>query len=127
MSRTMTDIEIMNVALVAQKQLLASVPANVVMSWGVTQFSCCEFEGMATLIVVVNGFLHKGPVFISYNKGNDLYEVRTVKNHTKAVEVLMTADEVYCEDLGRVVDRLVEKDCSDEKYGEKVRESLLED
>lgn len=123
----MTKEEIISIAGTAKAQLLASVPANVIMSWGVTQFSCCEFEGMATLIVVVNGFLHKGPVFISYNVGKDLYEVRTVKNHTKAVEVLKTVDEVYADNLGSVVDSLVEKDCSDEEYGEKVRESLLED
>ena len=123
----MTKEEIISIAGTTRAQLLASVPANVIMSWGVTQVAACEYDGKATLVLVVNGFLHKGPVFISYNKGNDLYEVRTVKNHTKTVEVLMTVDEVYADNLGSVVDSLVEKDCSDEEYGEKVRESLLED
>lgn len=119
-----TPKETLQIADTIHKQLIAMTPMNVLMSWGIEQFAYTTYREMPTLVVTVNGFLHKGPVFISYNRGEDLYEVRTVKNHTKEVEVLKTQLDVYADMLGDVIDRMVEKDCSQEEYERRIDEFL---
>ena len=126
MNRNYNEEETRRIVACAKSQLLAGTPVNVLMSWGITQFAYTTWRDMPTLVVTVNGFLHRGPVFICYNGGEDLYEVYLVKNHTKEVEVVKFVKEVYADVLGDTVDRLVERgDCSLEKYYKKIEESIL--
>lgn len=124
MNNMYTQEETHEITKTCWEQIRTLTPVNVLMSWGITQVAYTTYKDMPTLILVVNGFLHKGPVFISYNGLDDAYEVRTVKNHTKEVEVLKTAQEVFFEELGGVIDRMVEKDCTQEEYNKKVNEFL---
>lgn len=80
---------------------------------------------MPALVLHVNGFLHKGPVFICYNGAEDLYEVILTKNHAKTIEEVKKATGVYFDELGATIDRLVERgDCSQAEYEKKIEESL---
>lgn len=54
--------------------VLMSQP-NIVMCWGATRFSGCEYKNMRALRFIVNGYIHKGLVYICYNEGLDLFEI----------------------------------------------------
>lgn len=117
----MTNEFMLNVAKTIWNQIKASVESMwVLYSWGVSKKVYREYNGMATLALRVTGLLHKGWVYISYNEGKDLYEVRlmttrhTLKNGTKVYE------EVYGEDLGGLIDSIVERgNCSEDEYYKK--------
>lgn len=63
-----------------------------------------------------DGFLHKGLVEVSLNYGKDLFEVRLF-NADGSLKSL--TEDVYCDELVEVIDRLVER-CQD--YEERVSE-----
>lgn len=109
-----------DVAQVAYNQLLMSVEPNVVWSWGVSQKSYTFFKEMPTLMLKVQGFLHKGWVFVSLNEACDTYEVRLFDNMMSNCKAEYT--DVYCCDLGKFLDSIIEKplDMSDEDYAELV-------
>ncbi len=71
---------------------------------------------MATLSLRVSGLLHKGWVYISLNECKDCYEVRLL--NVGRDKIKKTLEEVYCDNLGEVVDGLVEKPAklTDETY-----------
>ena len=81
----------------------------VVMSWGVEKKYCTVFQEMPTLVLKVSALIFKGWVFISLNEGKDLYEVRLMKNRNECIKTL---DEVYCDELGKTIDELIEKPAS---------------
>lgn len=108
------------VAKTIQKQLFASVNRDVVFSWGSRSWTAREFEGMATLSFRVSGFKHRGVVNISYNRGDDLYVITIAQLNGK---IKKRIEGVYCDQLGEIIDRLVEKgDMSDEEYRKKIGE-----
>lgn len=63
-----------------------------------------------------DGFLHKGLVEVSLNYGKDLFEVRLF-NIDGSLQSL--TEDIYCDKLVEVIDRLVER-CQD--YEERVSE-----
>ena len=93
----------------AWEQLFMSVNPFVVMSWGVEKKYCTVFQEMPTLVLKVSALIFKGWVFISLNEGKDLYEVRLMKNRNECIKTL---DEVYCDELGKTIDELIEKPAS---------------
>lgn len=102
----------------AWQQLFWSVTAPVVMSWGVSKKYYALYQGMPTLMLKVSALVHKGWVYISLNEGMDVYEVRLMNNKRECV---MTIDEVYSDQLGSIIDGLIEKPASmtEEEYSEK--------
>lgn len=100
------------------KSALLLAGTNVFWSWGVSKLVAFYYEEMPTLAIRVQGFLHQGWVYVSYNVGFDLYEVRIIDDG----EVVKKVDEVYFDELAGVVDALVERDptWSDEEYEERV-------
>lgn len=86
------------------EQLYWSVDPDVVESWGVSKRVCTIYNNMPTLMLKVIGLVHKGWVFISLNEGMDLYEVRLVNKKHKCIK---TVEEVYCDQLGEIIDGLV--------------------
>ncbi len=108
------------VAQEAYNQLFMSVESNVVWSWGVSKKSFTFFKDMPTLMLKVNGFIHKGWVFVSLNEASDAYEVRLFDENITNCKAEYA--EVYCCDLGKFIDNLVEKpsEMSYEEYAELV-------
>lgn len=100
------------------QQLFWSVSHSVVGSWGISQTKAIEYENKETLALEVNGFIHKGWVYISYNLGADTYEVRLLN---KDLEVIKFVDEAYCDNIGEIIDRLVECD-NPKEYEKKIKE-----
>lgn len=114
--------EIRNVAETIHSQITATTPWNVYFSWGVSRMWYDAYNGMASLIMRVNGLRFKGDVCISYNRGYDTYEIRTFKGYLAGgAKCLSVHEDVYAEELGRVLDNIIEKDISwtTEQYQEK--------
>lgn len=100
------------------EQLLISAPINIQMSWGVSKKVGIMYENMYTLGIKVQGFLHNGWVYISYNEGLDEYEIRLVGDKNQVLKLIKG---VFFDEMGDVVDRLVERGYdSDEEYTQKV-------
>lgn len=97
---------------------------RIFQSWGVEKRICIYVNDMPALGLLVNGFIHKGWVFVALNEGTDTYEVFTTMTNTKAqtIEVVKHIDDVYCDMLIETIDGMVEKDQSwtDEEYEEKI-------
>jgi DNA mismatch repair protein MutS len=110
---------IMATAKTTEQQILWSINKWEYMSWGVRQKAAIEYEGMATLALRVSGAVHKGWVFISLNEEKDCYEVRLL--NVARTKVKRTLEEVYCDNLGEVLDGLIERkaEWTDEQYKRK--------
>lgn len=113
--------EILEIVNVMNQQLFYTAPLHIQMSWGVSERVAGVYEDMATLKLKVSGFEHKGWVFISYNEGLDLYEVRLFDENYQLVK---TVEEVYFDQMGELIDTLVERGYdSDEQYFERVKKT----
>lgn len=89
----------------------------VYFSWGVSKMYYTEYEGMPTLMLRVSGVYHKGWVFVSLNEGVDYYEVRLMDVHKQLKKGTEPFTDIFCEDLGNLIDRLVERGMtSEEEY-----------
>lgn len=110
---------LINVANVAMSQIIAGVGISVVMSWGIRGRGCGEVEHdgnvMPCLLLNVSGLIHTGLVVVALNEDKDTYEVQLRPVGKPAGEWIM---DVYCDQLGSLIDSLVEKpkDMSDEDY-----------
>lgn len=100
------------------EQLFWSIDKWTYFSWGVSTLQYGFYQEMPTLMLKVSGMIHKGWVYISLNEGKDVYEVRLVNN--KRI-VKKTLDEVFCDQLGHIIDTLIEKpeSMNDETYHQK--------
>lgn len=109
----------MATAKTIEQQILWSINKFEYMSWGISKKAAIEYDGMATLALRVSGVVHKGWAFISLNEGKDCYEVRLL--NVARTKVKRTLEEVYCDNLGEVLDGLIEKDPTlpDDKYRDK--------
>lgn len=103
---------ILQTADTIRQQLLATVPLNVICSWGALHgFYATVHEGMAALTFKVNGRLFKGHVIVAYNE-MDYYQVYLQdKTATR-----MAREEVYFDMLGNTIDALIECGDSPEEY-----------
>lgn len=89
----------------------------VFLSWGVSKMHYTEYEGMPTLMLRVSGVYHKGWVYVSLNEGVDYYEVRLMDVHKQMKKGTEPHTNIFCEDLGGLIDRLVERGTtSEEEY-----------
>lgn len=96
-----------SVANTINQQILATVASKwVYLSWGVSKKFFCEIDNMPGLLMRVSGAIHKGWVAILLNEGSDTYEVRLydVQKNLKS-----TNEDIYCDELGSVIDTLIER------------------
>ena len=107
---------VLRIANEINRQICCGVTPDVVLSWGVSKRVAKVYNDRATLALRVSGVLHKGWVYISLDEGRDCYVV-TLLSVDKS-RVVQTRDEVYCEELGSVIDCLVERkeEWTDEEY-----------
>lgn len=107
---------LLRIANEIMRQIRCGVTLDVVMSWGVSKRIATVYEDMATLALRVSGVLHDGWVYVSLDEGRDVYIV-TLLSADKS-KVVQVCDEVYCEELGSVIDNLVERktEWTDEEY-----------
>lgn len=121
MANDYTLQEKMELVKTIYRQIFISVSPQQVMSWGFHSPKGIDFMGMVTLSFKVNGFIFKGEVLISYNNGEDLYEIRLRKDNT----ITKTICEVYCDMLGEILDREIEiGDMTLSEYQSKVEDFL---
>ncbi len=107
---------LMKIANEINRQIRCGVSMNVQMSWGVSKRIATIYENRATLALRVSGILHNGWVYISLDEGRDCYIITLLSSGKK--KVISVHDEVYCEELGSVIDNLVEhkKEWTDKQY-----------
>lgn len=98
---------VLKIANEINRQIRCSVTTDVVISWGVSKRMAAVYNDMATLALRVSGVLHKGWVYVSLDEGRDVYIVTLLSADKK--KVVSVHDEVYCEDLGGLIDSLVER------------------
>ena len=117
MERNLSMDECKAIAAEAHNQLFCSITPVIYHSWGVYWKTYGFYEGMPTLMLKVSGVVHKGWVYISLNESKDLYEVRLLTSDRKVVDMI---DDVYFDNLGSLVDSMVERPVgmSDEEYEE---------
>ena len=98
------------------RQIQCGVTPSIVMSWGVSKRVATVYNDMATLALRVSGVLHKGWVYVSLDEGRDVYIITLLSADKK--KVVSVHNEVYCEDLGGLIDSLVERktEWTDEEY-----------
>lgn len=109
---------LMKIANEINRQILCGATVDVIMSWGVSKRIATVYQDRATLALRVSGVLHKGWVYVSLDEGRDCYVV-TLLSADKS-KVIKVRDEVYCEELGNVIDNLVERkeEWTDDMYKE---------
>ena len=119
LTNTLTADHVNQVAKTINAQMIATVQnAFVFWSWGVSRKVATVYKDMPALALRVSGLLHKGWVYICLNEGRDVYEVFCV---SLKGNVKQHNDEVYCDNLGFVVDGMIERphEMSDETYSKK--------
>ena len=107
---------VLKVANEINRQIRCSVRTDIVMPWGVSKRVATVYKDRATLALRVSGVLHDGWVYVSLDEGRDVYIVTLLSVDKRTV--VKVHDEVYCEDLGGVIDSLVERNTvwTDEEY-----------
>lgn len=109
---------VMEIANTIRQQIIAGVGANVFFSWGVSKMIATEFKGMASLILKVNGRVHKGDVIVAYNEGIDYYEIYLGKKNEEPKQI---ATDVDFTQLGDIIDRHIEAGDNYDEYVEFVK------
>ena len=107
-------------------QLLAGVGHNVIWSWGTSHlqglcYEARDSDGVQTALIPCLRFhvqgllLPDGHVQVIYNEGTDTYIVLALDQNGDTVNY---AEDVYCENIGNVIDSFVERDPSwtDDEY-----------
>lgn len=98
---------VLRIANEINRQIGCGVTMSVQMSWGISKRIATLYNDRVTLALKVSGVLHKGWVYISLDEGRDCYIITLLSNNKK--KVMSVRDEVYCEELGSVIDNLVER------------------
>ena len=86
------------------EQILCS-QFEVMASWGYHNPKAVLFLGKPSLMFSVNGFLHTGDVVVSYNAGDDAFDVYLLSKNNA---VKTTIPSVYLDELVEKIDREVE-------------------
>lgn len=81
-------------------------------SWGAHNFKAIE-NGLQ---MDVQGFLFTGLVKVIYEAGSDTFKIQLVR----AGELVKEETDIYLDNLTDVIDGMVEKDCCQEAYIERV-------
>ena len=102
-----TKEEVAAIAAECYRQITNLTPVSIFWSWGISKVQYLEYKGMATLVMRVNGLLHKGFVFVSLDEGSNTYTVFCLDDKLNEVK---KEEDVYFDSLGNVIDALVEKD-----------------
>lgn len=102
---------VVQVAQTVREQLIATTRMEILMSWGIGQFTPAIFKDLPGLKFHVNGRLFQGDVLICLN-GSDYYEVY-LRDGT-GVECI--SDEVCFDELGELIDRRIESGTDKEEY-----------
>lgn len=85
----------------------------VVFSWGFHRPTALPDDG--GLAFKVDGFKHRGWVFVKYNEGKDLFDIEL---RDKCLNVVRSIEDVYFDQLIAVIDNAVEHT---ENYEEQVK------
>lgn len=100
---------ILSVANTIRTQILNVAGVIVFWSWGVSKQFATVLQDMPGLMMQVQGAILKGKVFIMLDEGSDTY---TIFAQPENGELKKYREDVYFDELGVVLDGLIEKDPS---------------
>lgn len=103
----LTPAYIRDVASTIFDQIKATTTWSMRGSWGAHDWRASVYKGMAVLAFKVQGLCHKGWVYVAYNEGQDCYEIYFLNG--KGAQRRLPLTEVYCDNLGEVLDRAIER------------------
>ena len=105
-------LEIANTIL---SQIISVVGTMTFSSWGVSEKTATYHNDMPSLVMDVNGLLHKGKAIVSYDEGGDSYTVYLLD---KDGNVTYEADNIFFDTLGTILDDKIERceSWTDEEY-----------
>lgn len=100
-------------------QIIAGVGISTYWSWGVANVGAAYFKDQPSLLLAVNGLLHKGLALVSYDDSSDTYVVRLFDKDGKETRCV---SDLYCDNIGETLDSVVERDpeWSQEEYAERL-------
>lgn len=111
-----------HVASTIREQIFWSISKVEFWSWGCSKMCATTYQNMPALALRVSGLQHKGWVVVALDEARDCYKVflQNVRYETKKV-----IDEVYCDNLGYILDMYIERGTkSHEEYSkEALRDS----
>lgn len=108
----MTPARINSIAYTIMNQIKATTTFFIRGSWGARAYTATMFQDHAALAFKVSGLYHKGIVVVAYNEATDSYDIHLL-NTRKTLK--KTISDIYCDQLGEIIDREVERGTTDLK------------
>ena len=107
-----------------KSQIISVIGIMAFCSWGVSNMTATYHNEMPSLIMDVNGLLHKGKAIVSYDEGGDSYTIRLVDKEGK---VTFELENVFFDSLGKILDDKIERcgSWTDEEYSKKQKKEGL--
>lgn len=95
-----------SIASTIWSQLTATTEFPILGSWGIQKKMYFHHEklDMSGLVLLVNGKLYQGHLFIAYNEGRDVYELYKLNG----IETELIKEDIHFDELGTVIDKNVE-------------------
>lgn len=121
MAETLSKEHLKEVAQTILDQIIGTTTWSVRGSWGMNNPRYTQYQDHPALIFSVNGFLFSGEVIIALDEGHDVYRLYL---WDKVNEPQLVNDNVYCDELGDVIDRHVEKGESEALYNQHLKQFM---
>lgn len=121
MAETLSKEHLKEVAQTILDQIIGTTTWDVRGSWGMNNPRYTQFQDFPALMFSVNGFLFSGEVIVALDEGLDVYRLYL---WDKVNEPQLVNENVYCDELGDVIDRHVEKGESEALYNQHLKEFM---
>ena len=121
MAETLPKEHLKEVAQTILNQIITGTTWDVRGSWGMNNPRYTQYQDYPALIFSVNGFLFSGEVIVALDEGLDVYRLYL---WDKVNEPQLVNDNVYCDELGDVIDRHVEKGESEALYNQHLKQFM---
>lgn len=121
MAETLSKEHLEEVAQTILDQIIGTTTWDVRGSWGMSNPRYTQYQDFPALIFSVNGFLFSGEVIVALDEGLDVYRLYL---WDKVNEPQLVNESVYCDELGDVIDRHVEKGESEALYNQHLKQFM---
>lgn len=124
---TLSHDHIRSVVNTIWTQIVKTTEPNIIGSWGLSGLNATQIVktingnelAMAALILKVAGFAFQGEVYVALDEGADYYRIYFLKDGNLQEQ----CQDIGCEELGQVLDRLIETGgLTKEQYEAKIKQ-----
>lgn len=121
MAETLSKEHLKEVAQTILNQIITGTTWDVWGSWGMNNPRYTQYQEYPALIFSVNGFLFSGKIIVALDESLDVYRLYL---WNMINEPQLVNDNVYCDELGDVIDRHVEKGESEALYNQHLKQFM---